>query len=194
VEPGDRVDRRRHGHPDPHRGGERGERVRGIVFAGQLRAHDGQNFALVPGGEAHAVAVDRDVPTLPVRATTQAVGLDVGTGPVEQSSDRRVVRTGKQPILGTEILDQLAEDRLVRGRVRKDVRVIPIDVREDGQLWREMKKFWSRIEDGRRVLVAFEHELAPAPPSRRRAQVAGRHAEPKTRVAPGRPKDPGDQA
>ena len=148
----------------------------------------------MPGGEAHPIPRDLHVAPVPVRPAAQAEGLHVGTRPAQQPAHRRIVGVGDQPVFRAEIFEQLAKDRLVGRRIRKDVGVVPIDVGEHRQLRREMKKLGPRIEDGGRVLVALEDELPPAAPGRRGAKVARGHAQAEPRVATGAAEDPGDQA
>ena len=168
--------------------------VRRVVLARQPGRDDGEDLPLVPGGEAHPVPRDLHVPPVPVRPAAQAIGLHVGARPAQQPTHGWIVRVGDQPVFRAEIFEQLAKDRLVGRRIRKDVRVVPIDVGEHRQLRREVKELWPRIEDRRGVLVALEDELAPAAPGRRGAKVARRHTQAEPGVAAGRTQDPGDQA
>ena len=130
---------------------------------------------------------------MPVSATAQPIRFDVRSGTRQQPAHRRIVRGGNQPVLGVEVLDELAEDRLVGGGIGKDVRVIPVDVGQHRELRGEMQEFWSRIEHGRRVLVALENEFPTGSPGGRCPQVLDRHPEPEPRIAARASKDPSDQ-
>src|SRR5207253_9554253 len=76
----------------------------------------------------------------------------------------------------------------------KHVRVVPVDVGQDGKLRREVQELRPRVEDRRGVFVAFEDEVATTTPGRRGAEVFDGHAQPESRVAAGGAQDPGNQA
>src|SRR5207302_809541 len=100
LEPPDRLDcnGNRHAHADG--GGERRQRIRRIVLAGQLGGDHGEDFSLVPGGEAHPVTVDLDVAPVPVGPAAQAIGLHVGSRPLPQAAAEprsRAVRPRRKP-------------------------------------------------------------------------------------------------
>ena len=164
------------------------------MFPWKPGGDDREHLSFVPCGEAHAIAFDLDVAPVPVGAATEAVGLDIRARPAEQPPHDRIVRIRDQPVLWAEVLEQLTKHRLVGRRIRKDIRVVPIDVGEHCQLRREMQELGPRIEDGRGVLVALEDELSPGTPGRRRAEVTRDHPEPEPWVASGDAQDPGDQA
>src|SRR6266851_1252044 len=194
LELSNRIYRDRNRHTDTDHGGERRQRVRRVVLSWQPGGDDGQDFSLVPRGEAHPVPVDLDVASLPVGATAKTIGFDVGARPAEQTADSRIVGVGDQAVLCSEVFEQLSKDRLVGRRIRKDVGVVPIDVGEHRQLRGEVQELGARIEDRRGVLVALEDELSPTAPGGRGAEVLGGHAEAEAGVASGCAKDPGDQA
>ena len=118
----------------------------------------------------------------------------MGARPREQAANRGIVGAGDQSIFGSEIFEELPEDRLIRRRIGKDVGVIPVDVREHRQLRCEVQKLRSTIEDRRSVLIALEDEFTPAAPGGGRSQIFRGHAQPKPGISTGAAQDPGDEA
>src|SRR5438093_6460524 len=194
MEPTDGIDYRWDRHADPDSGRQRGQGIRGVVFAGQPGGHDRQHLPLMPHREAHAVALDLHVTAVPVGATPKAVGLHAGASAAEEPPHGRVIGAGDQAVLGSEIFEQLAKDRFVGRWIRKDVGMVPIDVCQNGELRGEMQELGPRIEDGRGVFIPLEDEVAAAAPGRRRAEVCDCHAQAATRVAAGGTQDPCNQA
>src|SRR5438270_1903331 len=76
----DRLDGGRYGYADSNARGQRGKGIAGIVFTWEPRRDHGQDLAFVPGREAHAIAFELDVSSMPVSATPQTIRFDVRSG------------------------------------------------------------------------------------------------------------------
>src|SRR5207237_9333019 len=104
-----------------------------------------------------------NVARLPLRVVARAEGLQLRVELVAHSGDDLADGGAVPPVdemaVGGEEVYQAAEGELDRVEVRVDVRVVELDVADDGDLWQVVHELRPLVEVGRVVLVALDDEV-----------------------------------
>src|SRR6266536_80596 len=158
---------------------DRGESIGDVVAAGEREAHLAQEAQLrVPHFEAGARCLQPDVARPEVRLGRLAVGDNPLLDPRKDRSDSGVVETGDDRAVERDLVRELDErvDDLVQVAVA--VEMVRLDVRDDGDVGRQ-------LEEGAVVLVRLrDEEVAPAQ-ARVRAEDADPTADDDRRIEAG---------
>src|SRR5579859_6239060 len=126
---------------------------------------------------------------LPVRARAGAVAFDrakgLGQAALQAWTLRRVAERaipGDDAAAARDQIHQALECGFYRVEIFVDVGVIELDGGEDDGVGKVVEEFWSLVEEGSVIFVAFEDEVLPRPEMEAGAEVFGDAADQERRI------------
>ena len=183
---------------DADRGGHRdgGERIPDVVGAEQRHLELAEGRAVAPHTEAGGRRPGDEVVRLPVETVAGAERLHTRHGAADKRQRRGAVAAKQQQALPRHEACEPRERRGHRIHVGVDIRMVELDVVDDGDVGQILQELRGLVEERAVVFVALDDEVAPLPHAVARAMVAeipGDAADEHARVDAGMRQHPAGQ-